>query len=260
LGFARIALKNRDKSRNFRFGTLLAWMAAYQREISMRILAALAAAAVMAMPASAVTIFSQNFDSVTTGSNVTNVPGFTVAGSVDVVNNNTVGVLCAGLAGRCLDLVGSPNVGSITSDLISFNAGRLITVSFDVSGNQRLTGTDTFNFALNFTSPENIAIVSSSGFQTGYGTTGVVSGFGTYSESINRTRPFLSYVLSFVPTSSGTLSLVFSATGNNDARGPILDNILVDSTVPEPSSWLMLLAGFGMVGIAARRRRTSVAA
>lgn len=226
----------------------------------MRILAVLAAAAVMAMPASAVTIFSQNFDGVTIGSNVTNVPGFTVTGGVDVVNNGQVGVLCAGLAGRCLDLVGSPNIGSITSDLISFSAGRLITVSFDVSGNQRLTGTDTFNFALNFTNPENIASVSSSGFQTAYGTTGLVSGFGTYSESINRTRPFLSYVLSFVPTSSGTLSLVFSAAGNNDARGPILDNVLVDGTVPEPSTWLMLLAGFGMVGVAARRRRDSVAA
>ncbi|WP_022679922.1 PEPxxWA-CTERM sorting domain-containing protein [Sandarakinorhabdus limnophila] len=227
----------------------------------MRILTALAAAAVMAMPASAVTIFSQNFDSASRANNTTNVPGFTVTGGVDIISNGTAGVLCAGAAGRCLDLVGSPNVGSITSTPINFNAGRLITVSFHLSGNPRAgTPADIFNFALGFTDPENIASVSSSGFQTGYGTTGVVSGFGTYSESINRTRPFLSYVLSFVPTSSGTLSLVFSATGNNDARGPILDNILVDSAVPEPASWLMLIAGFGMVGIAARRRRSSVAA
>lgn len=225
----------------------------------MRILTALAAAAVMAMPASAVTLFSQNFDNVTFVSNATNIPGFTVTGNVDVLRNNTAGVLCAGLAGRCLDLIGSPNVGSITSDPISFNAGRVITVSFEVSGNQRLNGSDTFNFALNFTDPENIAEFTSSGFTPDYGTTGLVSGFGTYSESISRTRPFLSYVLTFVPTSSGSFSLVFGASGANDARGPILDNILVDSAVPEPSTWFMLLAGFGMVGLAARRRR-SVAA
>jgi PEP-CTERM motif len=225
----------------------------------MRILTALAAAAVMAMPASAVTLFSQNFDSATAVNNATNIPGFTVTGGVDVIRDSRL-VSCAGFAGRCLDLVGAPNVGSITSDLINFNAGRLITVSFEVSGNQRLTGTDTFNFALNFTSPENIASFTSSGFTPGYGTTGLVSGFGAYSESINRTRPFLSYVLQFVPTTSGTFSLVFGTTGANDGRGPILDNILVDSAVPEPSSWLMLLAGFGMVGIAARRRRSNVAA
>ncbi len=188
------------------------------------------------MPASAVTIFSQNFDGVTTGKSVTNVAGFTVTGSVDVVNKNQVGVLCAGLADRCLDLIGWSNISSITSDFISFTAGRLITVSFDVSGNQHLNGTGTFNFALNFTEPDNIASVSSSGFQTAFGTTGLVSGFGIYSESINHTRPFLSYVLSFVPTSWGTMSLVFSATGNNEACGPILDNALTDGTVPELST------------------------
>lgn len=32
------------------------------------------------------------------------------------------------------------------------------------------------------------------------------------------------------------------------------------SAVPEPSSWLMLLSGFGIVGFAARRRRTVLAA
>ena len=242
---------------------LLAWRAAYQREISMRILTALAAAAVMAMPASAVTIFSQNFDSAPRANNTTNVPGFTVTGGVDIVSNGTAGVLCAGAAGRCLDLVGSPNVGSVTSDPIGFNAGRVITVSFAVSGNPRAgTPADIFNFALGFTDPENIAVFTLiSGFQGSYGSTGPgISTMGTYTESLVRNRPFVSYALSFVPTSAGSLLLTFGGAGPNDSAGPIIDNILVDSAVPEPSTWLMLIAGFGMVGIAARRRRSSVAA
>jgi hypothetical protein len=32
------------------------------------------------------------------------------------------------------------------------------------------------------------------------------------------------------------------------------------ASVPEPTSWAMLLAGFGLVGFAARRRRITVAA
>jgi hypothetical protein len=243
---------------------LLAWRAAYQREISMHILTALAAAAVMAMPASAVTIFSQNFETVPRANNTTNVPGFTVTGGVDVISSGTAGVLCVGAAGRCLDLVGSPNVGSITSDPIAFNAGRVITVSFAVSGNPRAgTPADIFNFALGFTDPENIAVFTLiSGFQGSYGSTGPgISTMGTYTESLVRNRPFVSYALSFVPTSAGSLLLTFGGAGPNDSAGPILDNVLVGSqVVPEPSTWLMLLAGFGMVGLAARRRRSSVAA
>ena len=230
----------------------------------MRILTALAAAAVMAMPASAVTIFSQNFDSAPRANNTTNVPGFTVTGGVDIISNGTAGVLCAGAAGRCLDLVGSPNVGSITSNPIAFNAGRVITVSFAVSGNPRAgTPADIFNFALGFTDPENIAVFTLiSGFQGSYGSTGPgISTMGTYTESLVRNRPFVSYALSFVPTSAGSLLLTFGGAGPNESAGPILDNVLVGSqVVPEPSTWLMLLAGFGMVGLAARRRRSSVAA
>jgi len=242
---------------------LFAWQATYHREISMRILTALAAAAVMAMPASAVTIFSQNYDSAPRANNTTNVPGFTVTGGVDIISNGTAGVLCAGAAGRCLDLVGSPNVGSITSTPINFNAGRLITVSFHLSGNPRAgTPADIFNFALGFTDPENIAVFTLiSGFQGSYGSTGPgISTMGTYTESLVRNRPFVSYALSFVPTSAGSLLLTFGGAGPNDSAGPIIDNILVDSAVPEPSTWLMLIAGFGMVGVAARRRRSSVAA
>jgi hypothetical protein len=41
--------------------------------------------------------------------------------------------------------------------------------------------------------------------------------------------------------------------------GPLLDNVVV-TQVPEPATWAMLIAGFGLVGSAMRRRRTAVAA
>ena len=44
----------------------------------------------------------------------------------------------------------------------------------------------------------------------------------------------------------------------NGGGGFELDNLTIGS-VPEPGTWAMLITGFGMVGFAARRRRTAVA-
>lgn len=101
---------------------------------------------------------------------------------------------------------------------------------------RRVPGSDTFNFALNFANSENIASVYMSGFQIACVGTGPLNGFDTFSGIISRSRPFLSYVLSIVPTSTGTLTLVFSATGSNDARVSILDNVRFDCKVLEPST------------------------
>lgn len=226
----------------------------------MRLLTVLAAAAVMAMPAAATTLFSQNFDSAPLKNNATNVPGFTITGGVDLIRQGSAGVSCAGGAGRCLDLVGSPTVGSVLSNAINFAGGQLITVSFDVSGNPRAgTPADIFNFALTFTNPETIAQYNQiAGFQGVYGSAGPnKTGFGNYTQSLVRNRPFVTYVLSFIPTSAGSLRLRFGAGGPNDSAGPILDNVIVESAVvPEPNTWAMLIAGFGFVGLAARRRRS----
>jgi hypothetical protein len=61
-------------------------------------------------------------------------------------------------------------------------------------------------------------------------------------------------------TTSGDL-LTFTATGTSDGAGGYLDSITIETaTVPEPASWAMLLAGFGLVGFAARRRRIAITA
>jgi hypothetical protein len=54
------------------------------------------------------------------------------------------------------------------------------------------------------------------------------------------------------------MTLVFW-TPSADNVGPLLDNVLV-SQVPEPSSWMLMIAGFGLVGYSARRRRVSATA
>ena len=47
--------------------------------------------------------------------------------------------------------------------------------------------------------------------------------------------------------------VLFAATGASDSLGGYLDNITI-SAVPEPATWAMMIAGFGMAGVAIRRR------
>jgi hypothetical protein len=48
--------------------------------------------------------------------------------------------------------------------------------------------------------------------------------------------------------------LLFKASGRNGAFGPVIDSVSV-SMIPEPSTWAMLILGFGLVGVASRRRK-----
>lgn len=55
-------------------------------------------------------------------------------------------------------------------------------------------------------------------------------------------------------TLGGPLS--FNAAGTSDRVGGYLDDITVSTiAVPEPASWAMLIAGFGLIGAASRRQR-----
>lgn len=51
--------------------------------------------------------------------------------------------------------------------------------------------------------------------------------------------------------------LTFAALGTSDSYGGYLDNVML-SGVPEPTTWAMMIAGFGLIGAAMRRRSTTV--
>lgn len=60
------------------------------------------------------------------------------------------------------------------------------------------------------------------------------------------------YTARFTATAGSTLT--FAATGTSDSLGGYVDNIGL-SAVPEPSTWALMILGFGAVGGAMRRRR-----
>jgi PEP-CTERM motif len=58
-------------------------------------------------------------------------------------------------------------------------------------------------------------------------------------------------------TAQAGQKLIFRAGGKSDSLGGYLDNIKLEqvSAVPEPSTWIMMLFGFGLVGFSMRRRQ-----
>jgi hypothetical protein len=189
---------------------------------------------------------------------VTSLPGWTVTGNIDLVGQvNPYGIGACSVV--CVDLDGTTGPGAILSDPIAFAGGKAVTVRFDVSGNQRGGADDDFVAKVFFT-PANggiAASISGPPAFTGSGYLNMLNGI-PYVESIASGRPFLTYSYTFTANIPGAFQLYFGTT-SADNIGPILDNVAV-SQVPEPQSWAMLIAGFGLVGLAARRRRTTIAA
>ena len=63
----------------------------------------------------------------------------------------------------------------------------------------------------------------------------------------------------FDPTNGGSTVFGLQDAGN-DNIGIVIDNLSLSvGPVPEPATWAMMIAGFGLAGMAARRRRPAVA-
>jgi hypothetical protein len=192
-------------------------------------------------PAKATIYLSENFDNVAQGLNASNVgSNFTVTnGAVDVIGAGSFDFYPGN--GNYIDLDGSMTLlGTIGS--VSFGPGSYH-LTFDV-GSYTYQGqyiTEQIRVSLGDFSATFTPLVDSSW------TPGA---------------PFQHVVLDFTTTIAG--SLTFAAynpvnPGQGTNVGPILDNIVLASAVPEASTWAMMILGFAGIGFFAYRRKAQPA-
>jgi hypothetical protein len=213
--------------------------------------------------AQAAPVFSDNFDSET--SNASNYAGFAnfqVTGYVDVIGaGNPDGIL---VSSNVVDLAGQSGPGTLTSKAsFLFNSGDTVRLSYDAGSAQRGSMNNFFS-RLNFSSSTSLINFGTglSGFNDIVWFPSIKLPYFTVWSGFSDNAPFLTHSIFFTAGSAG--SLTFSiGTRNAEPFGPLIDNVKLDITpnaVPEASTWAMMIAGFGTIGMALRRRRTAVRA
>ena len=208
--------------------------------------AALAAIGLLPAAASAGTVFSEDFSGATPRGGYTGeITGtkFTASGSdVDIIGvlNGSFFSCVANPSGNCLDTVGGRGAGgTVTSTPFALTAGTAYTLTF----------TDLLQ-----------------GFEMGDpATAAYTASVGGFSQLFTATPTITNRTFSFTPLlSTSAATLTFNVlTSPDSSHGPVLSNILITSAdavaaVPEPASWAMMLAGFGMAGFGLRARRRTV--
>jgi Protein of unknown function (DUF642)/PEP-CTERM motif len=160
--------------------------------------------------------------------------GWTVTtNNVDIVEQGVSGPSAAFEGSQYLDLVGYGSTGGIEQSF-STVAGRTYDLTFAYSNNPWSTTT---------------ASASVMGAGGHVDLTDVV----THDTSTISNLDWVVYNGAFTADSSLT-TLAFLTTVGSGSGGVMLDAVSVSSAVPEPSTWAMMLLGFGGIGFAGYRR------
>ena len=206
-------------------------------KIKLAILAA-AVASVFSVSAQAAPVFSDNFDSYA-ADQLNWIPpvlsGWTITGggTVDIIGNGGSYDFLPG-NGSYVDLDGSNSHSGHLSHTLSLLVGHTYTLSFDLAGSHR--GTTEIVDVKFGTTMEHSTLLSNDGFSH--------------------------HTMIFTPLSNGLYSFDYQNNqfgahlGNQEGNniGALLDNVAVTS-VPEPETYAMFMAGLGLMGFIARRRK-----
>jgi hypothetical protein len=175
-----------------------------------------------------------NSMALTTGSNY--LPGWTVTGpEIAWIGSGNPYALSASHGDRFIDLTGWSNSNATPGGVvqtINTVAGGHYTLDFDM-GN-----------SVNYNYGSTVALTASAGNTSQVFTNTDTTG----------TNSWQHFTLNF--TASGNTTDV-SFTGKSAIFYIGVDNVAVTAAVPEPETWGMLLAGLGLVGVIARRRKTA---
>lgn len=212
----------------------------------MRFILALAASAAIATGAQAVTVVNGSFEqgaAITGGTDflstgdTTSLPGWRVLSSgVDYVDNT---LWDAANGSRSVELSGIGS-GGVVQRLGGFVVGEKYRLRFKLSVNP---------------------FAADGIYRTTVSATGGVAQQISYTKTAANTPTNMLFQLhEYVWVATNTFqNFQFRSLGAGP-QGAVLDSVSI-GLVPEPASWVLLIAGFGMTGFAMRRRRaTSVAA
>lgn len=194
---------------------------------------AVVALAAAASPASATVIFSDDFDANILGLNSTPTGWSAVGGTVDIVGTGLFTSLCAGgpSPAGCIDLDGSTgNAADLQTSVVVPTAGSYL-LSFWLQPNDRGAGSD--ELLVSFGGYSELFTLTSAGSN--------LDDWSLYQRVVNI-------------GSAGPQTLSFDHAGG-DNIGILLDNVQVETAVPEPAT--LLLLGSGITALAVRRRRRS---
>ena len=239
-----------------------------------------------ATSANAKQLWYGTFDGAYGGATVENVGGpdqevgkFLVIGSghTNLYKSGEGGVNCGAGFTSCMSLEASDLTGGTITTLDLSNSmsgsqfrvlnGDTVTVSFELSGNQRSadpTTLDRFAASLFYDPPVDLGVVTRGGPWTSVLPFDPPFGFGVgFASRIAAGAGFQTYSLSFVAPEDMNFAFQIRslAPTPNDGLGPILRSVSVDvlSVAPEPTSWALMLMGFGGLGAVLRRRRAALA-